>query len=524
MKWEEMPSDTRHALEMVGGRLYKESPHITLIHEIIGNANDEFQKGLTNDPTITIDFEEYENGEFMGLIIFKNNAPPIPDEFFKEDYHTMFKSSKSSESGGIGFVGIGAKQFIQSKDGRQLITFTGNEKKSFLASIWEWPASGNPIVAKTPDTSYDEILGSRKISHEKGTTFAANLTKEEFDDLKENLTHYIHKWWNHALLKNRFKIEISGNNISPWIPHAKEKSVRPIRMAGKTIECTFWISDTELLDDNDDHPHILYVVADKRITDKKIDDAYKIKGNFSKRIFCYADVSTLLKQYVLMSKEDFQDGNPFVYKVKKRVIQEFWDFVKSKKLLKENLSQKTKDVEMEMILKKLNELLQSKEFKKWNPFLKNIKRQVPLSNPEGNESLSESDGFQNSDGTSNDKNSGGVLGPHDGDGNVLDKSGNKKGELKIRHALGIDIGQVDAPGKKKESWIDDETKSLLINVGHPFYKKIEYESNQSGMLSLREFNKKRIMIDALVRFRIESKDGTPEEIIEESKEFLHRLY
>ena len=524
MKWEEMPSDTRHALQMVGGRLYKEAPHITLIHEIIGNANDEFEKGLTNNPTINIDFEDYRNGEFVGLIIFKNNAAPISEEFFKEDYHTMFKSSKSSESGGIGFVGIGAKQFLQSKDERQLITITGNGKKPLLASIWQWPISGNPMVAKTPESSYDEILGSRKISHEKGTTFVANLTKNEFFDLKENLKYYIHKWWNNALLKNKFKISVLGNDITPWIPHVKEKYVRSFHMAGKKIECTFWISDDELVEDNEDFPHILYVVADKRITDKKISDSYRIKKNFSKRIFCYADVSSLLKKYVLMSKEDFQDGNPFVSKIKQRVVQAFWDFIKEKDLVKENLTDKTNDIELEMLLRKFNEVLQSKEFKKWNPFLLKTKRVVPVIDPDGDELLSESDGFQKLGENSTDDQSEGILGNLNGTGHTFDKSGDKKGEKKIRNALGIDVGEVDAPEMEKEAWIDDVDRALLINVGHAFYKKIQNESEKSGLLSLREFNKKRIMVDALVRYRIKINDDDPAVIIEESKKLLHEVY
>jgi hypothetical protein len=524
MKWEEMPSDTRHALEMVGGRLYKESPHITLIHEIIANANDEFEKGSTNNPTITVDFAEYGDGDFVGLIIFKNNAPPIPEEFFKKDYHTMFKSSKSSESGGIGFVGIGAKQFLQSKDKRQLITITGNDKTSLLASIWQWPVSGNPEVAKTPGSSYGEILGSRKILHEKGTTFVANLTRDEFDDLKKNLVYYLHKWWNHALLKNRFKISILGNNVEPWAPHATEKFVRHFKMSSKKVECIFWISDDELLEDNEEFPHILYVVGDKRITDRRLPESYKIIKNYSKRIFCYADVSLLLKKHVLMSKEDFADGNAYVSKVKQRVVQSFWDFIREKDLLKEDKIDKSNDIELQMILQKFNEVLQTKEFKKWNPFLLKTKREVPVTDPKGGELLSESEGFQKSDENSTNGSSEGILGNQDGIGQVFDKKGDEKGEKKIRNALGIDIGEIDAPENEKEAWIDDTSRSLLINVGHLFYQKIQYDSERSGLMGLREFNKKRIMVDALVRFRIGMNDGTPAEIIEESKKLLHMVY
>jgi hypothetical protein len=523
MKWEDMGFDGRHALEMVGGRLYKLPPHITLIHEIIGNANDEFAKGLTNNPTITIDFEKHENGEFFGLIIFKNNAPPIPADFFKKDYHMMFKSNKSSESGGIGFVGIGAKQFLQSKPYRELITITGNDSKSLLSSIWQWPNSGNPQVAKTPTTSHSEIIGSRKISHMEGTTFAANLTKEEFLDLKDNLVYYLHKYWNHALLNDTFKILISGNNVDPWIPSIK-KYTRHFTLHSKKIKCIFWISDVELTENHDEFPHILYVVGDKRITDKTIRDTHRIIKNYSKRIFCYADVSPLLKKYVLMSKEDFEDGQSYVSKVKQRVTDEFWAFIREQNLYKEEKIDKTNDIESQMILQKFNEILQSKEFKKWNPFLLKTRREVPVRSSSGDEALSESDGFQKSGEGSVHSSSEGVLGSDDGTGNVYDKKGDQKGNKKIRNALGIDMGEIDAPEEEKEAWIDDGSRSLLINIGHPFYQKIQNDSQKSGLLNLREFNKKRIMVDALVRFRIDMNDGTPAEIIEESHKLLHQVH
>ena len=524
MKWEDMGMDGRHALEMVGGRLYKLDPHQTLIHEIIGNANDEFEKGLTNDPTISITFEKYENGEFYGMIIFKNNAPPISPSFFEKDYHTMFKSSKSEESGGIGFVGIGAKQFLQSKPQRELITITGNEQKSLLASIWQWPEIGNPQVGKTPQNSYDAIIGSRKVSHEQGTTFVANLTKEEFDDLKQNLNFYLQKWWNHALLNNVFKISVSGNDVSAWIPH-NQKYERPFFMSSKKIKCTFFISDAELNENDENFPHILYVVGEKRIADATVRDTHRIVKNYAKRIFCYADVSPLLKKYVLMSKEDFQEGNPYVSKVKQRVTEEFWAFIKEKNFYKEEKIDSTNDIELQMILQKFNEVLQSKEFKKWNPFLLKIKREVPVISDD-DELLSNSDGSQltNDSEQSGNNGNGQVTGNDDGIGNVFDKKGVQKGEKKIRNALGIDMGEIDAPENEQESWIDDGSRSLLINIGHPFYKRIQNDSEKSGLMNLREFNKKRIMVDALVRFRIDMNDGTPSEIIEESHKLLHQVH
>ena len=64
----------------------------------------------------------------------------------------------------------------------------------------------------------------------------------------------------------------------------------------------------------------------------------------------------------------------------------------------------------------------------------------------------------------------------------------------------------------------------MINIGHDFFKKIGDEAAKSGYVSLREFNKKRIIVDALARYRMEIKDGSPQEIFEDSIEFLQRLH
>ncbi|MBT5842728.1 MAG: hypothetical protein HOH78_04000, partial [Thaumarchaeota archaeon] len=329
MNWdnmEDMKTDTKHAMEIIGERLYEEPPHITLIQEIIGNANDEFRSHEVIDPTILIDFQENADGYY---IIFNNNAPPIPKHFFLEDYQTFFKSSKSAETGGIGFVGVGAKQFVTSKGDRKVITITGDIKNEILASLW-MHKEGQPVkVAVTPKYSIDEILGSQKIQHTYGTTMIASLTKEEYDELKEGMEHIIHWWWNYGLLTNKFKIFVSGKEIGAWIPNPKEKHVRDFQQNSKKVNCIFWISDEEL---HDDLLNIVWVVADKRIKNKKLETSTRVKKNFGKRIFCYADVTKLLKGYVNMSKEDFRNSESDVRKVKERVRDEFWKFIVSQDL------------------------------------------------------------------------------------------------------------------------------------------------------------------------------------------------
>ncbi len=516
MNWDNMDAmktDTEHAMEMIGKRLYKYAPHITLIQEIIGNANDEFQSNEVSDPTITIDFQENSDGYY---IIFNNNAPPIPKHFFVEDYQTFFKSSKSSKEGGIGFVGVGAKQFLTSQNGRELVTITGDKKDEILASVWKYQEGIGVRVGVTPKMPFDDIMGSKKINHTYGTTFVASLTKEEYDELKEVIIQNIHHWWNYGLLANRFKIFVSGEEVLPWIPNENQKHLRNFQIAGKKIDCIFWITDDELVEEAD-LQNIVWIVADKRIVHKKLETSGRVIKNFGKRIFCYVDVSKLLKGYVTMSKEDFEDSK-LVKQVKNRTVEEFWKFIVDNDLVKENLNETTKNVELEMLMRKFNEALQSEKFKNWNPFLAKKTRIVPVLNSDGDESLSESDGYQKTEENASNGGEGGIIGEQDGKGHSFDKSGKEKGEKKVRQSKGFDMGEIDVPEDERESWIDYPSKSLLINIGHPFFVK------NREPLSLREFNKCRVIVDALVRHQIENGVEDIQEVLDESRNLLHEVF
>ena len=409
---------------------------------------------------------------------------------------------------------MGAKQFVTSKGDRKVITITGDIKNEILASLW-MHKEGQPVkVAVTPKYSIDEILGSQKIQHTYGTTMIASLTKEEYDELKEGMEHIIHWWWNYGLLTNKFKIFVSGKEIGAWIPNPKEKHVRDFQQNSKKVNCIFWISDEEL---HDDLLNIVWVVADKRIKNKKLETSTRVKKNFGKRIFCYADVTKLLKGYVNMSKEDFRNSESDVRKVKERVRDEFWKFIVSQDLFKESEQDVTKNVELEILMKKFNEALQSEKFKNWNPFMAKKNRIVPVLDSDGDESLSESDGYQKTEDESSTNGNGGILGDDDGKGHSFDKSGKEKGEKKTKKSKGFDMGEINAPKDERESWIEYDEKSLLINIGHPFFVK------HNEPLTLREFNKCRVIVDALVRHQIENETGDIQMILDEARNLLHEV-
>jgi len=505
MTWEMMPVDTKHSLE-IQTKMYEYPPHITLVQEIIANANDEFERNNVKGGIIEISLKKDSKN---GYIIFHNNAPPIPKKFFEKDYQTLFKSSKDIGSG-IGFVGIGAKIFLASPDGGEIITVTGN--KDILAARWRWSEEGPQYITSLKQPLSD-IIDLKKFHHNNGTTFICRLSIEKYNELRDELVNIIQFWWNYTLLTKHFVIKVDGKTIEPEIPKGNKRFPKKFRIAGKEVNCIFWISDVELLED---FQNIIYIVHGKRIENDKLDTSLHVKGNYGSRVFCYANVP-MLSKYVTTSKEHFE-RHRIVSKIKNRVREEFWKFLEQQNLLKSNAKDITKNIELERLTEKLNRMLQSSKFKDLNPFLAKREREIPVSSTNGNEKIVEVLGYQKTSEGGEIKPPGGPIGDESGKGNVLDEKGEKTGEIKIRHARGFNIGEIEHDeSEKKEAYVSIAEKAVIINTGHPFYKKL-----QSGQIS--EFHKYKIVIEALVRFQAESENWNVETALDKSRELLHSVW
>ena len=502
-EWESMHVNTKRALEMEG-KTYKYPRHITVIQEIIANAQDAFNEYNTQNPTIEISLKK-ENGE--RFIIFHNNAKPIPENFFFKKYSTLWESSKTIGDH-IGFVGIGAKIFLPSHKDAEIITITGDKKK--LAVRWKWTETG-PEHITSQENHLSKIVDLNKFSHTNGTTFICRLSNEQYLELKSTIQNIIHFWWNHALITKLFTIKIDGEEIKPYFHRDGERFDKSFHLQGNKIICNFFKTKDEL---DDDYQNIVYVVQGKRIENDKLETALTVKDNFGKRIFCYVDVPMLTK-YVIKSKEGFEKHR-YVSKVRNKIQQIFWNFIKEQDLYKDRTKTITKNIELENLTDKLNLALQNFKFKDLNPFLaKKLRETVSAGN--GKELISDTEGSQPSGESTDNEGNSNVHGDNPSTGSVFDDAGTKSGERKKRFTRGLSISEIEHESEEREAYVSVEDNALIINTGHSFYKKIE------GRL-MSEYHKYKIVVEALVLHQAKLEGWSPETVSNKSRDLLHSIY
>ncbi len=505
IKWESMPTNSKQALEMEA-KTYKYPTHITLIQEIIANAQDAFREYNTQDPTINISFQKHKNKKF---IIFHNNSKPIPESFFKKKYSTLYQSSKNIGEA-IGFVGIGAKIFLPSHKDAEIITITGNIKK--IASKWICTNKG-PQYITSLQNSLSDVVDMNEFYHKNGTTFICRLSDEQYLELTSKISKIIHFWWNPALIANLFTIKIHRKIITSEFPSKIKQSIKSFSIRGEKLNCNFFISDDEL---DDDYQNIIYTVHGKRIENDKLETALTVKENYGKRIFCYVDVSMLAK-YVLKSKEGFEK-HKYVTNIKNKIHQRFWDFVKEKELYKDRTKTITKNVELETLVDKLNLMLQNQKFKDLNPFLTKKLRKTIIPTNGGDEPITEVEGTQQTDESGNGDDPSTAYGDNAGIGFVSDDKGKKLGERKMKQTRGLSISEIEHDETEKmEAYVSESDNAVIINTGHPFYKKIE------GRL-MSEYHKYKIVIEALVRYKAESEGWNTDMSLDKARDLLHSTY
>ena len=127
-----LPVDRVHNLENLQG-MYEYDELDVLVNEAIANAVDAFRDHSIKSGKIDITFSKKNNT--TGYVSFHNNAPPMDEKQFYgiKGYHQVSFSSKR-KGNGIGFAGVGAKLFLTSEQGGQIITVTGKSKTDFMAS------------------------------------------------------------------------------------------------------------------------------------------------------------------------------------------------------------------------------------------------------------------------------------------------------------------------------------------------------------------------------------------------------
>ena len=488
--------------------MYQYRDETVCVNEAIANAVDAFRENSILGGKIDITFDRTDD---YGYITFHNNAPPMTKDQFITKYHTVSFSFKK-KGHGIGFAGVGAKLFLASEHGGEIITITGKGKSNFMASKME-ATETDLDYGTTFKNSLSEIIGKKQYSHSFGTTYRVRLTNFAYKHLKKDLGGIIQFWWNYALLTKQVTITIDGKVTRPWEPEGV-KFQKQIRWNKGVIKCFYWIAAPgETIPE--ERQHIVYSVFGKRIHNSKLDVIIRIKEDYAQRIFCIADLS-VLAGYLTANKEEFEvDWRP--NECKSVVKKAFWDFLEKEGLLsKSDPTQITSPTFVNELTKRLDKILQTDKFKHLNIFLSTTTRNILTPDETGDTPITEVPG---EGGTGEEGGEGPGVGPGRGEGiaHAEDDKGSDIGKAKPRKARGLQISVQDVPQEPKESWVDEGAGAIVLNKGHDFWKMHERTPTEG-------YNMTRCLLEAIIRYKSGENEWSPTETLQQLDDLLHEVW
>ncbi len=504
---ESLPVDRLHNLENLLD-MYEYNELDVLVNEAIANAVDVFREYSIKTGKIDISFTQKNDGTWY--LSFHNDAPPMSEEQFysKRGYHMVSFSSKQKGKG-IGFAGVGAKLFLVSKQGGEIITITGKDKNNFMAS--KMYRTENDLEFRTTQKfSLKEIIEIPEYIHSYGTTYSVRLTKHAYQELREKLPAIIQFWWNYALITKQIIVKINGKLVSPWIPRG-DKFKKEFPWKKQKIPALCFISKEKI---PELRRHIVFTVFGKRIYNKELDLAIRIKGDFANRVFCIVDLSILANQ-LTSNKENFKKSIPN-YDCKSKVEDGFWKFLEDQKLLNVEFQQDIQIVTNDLT-KKLDELLDMKEFKDLNPFLNPRTRTTLTINDDGDTVVGEEPGDGASDGSLVDGGDGSDRGIGDGTSLIEDEDAERIASKKEKKAKGLKlVFTKKLQTHSEEARVETKAGAIVIDELHPMYVRYKNESNK-----LQNYNLMRIVIEALIRHKNDSVDWDAKETMYRFRNLLH---
>lgn len=504
---ESLPVDRLHNLENLLG-MYEYGETDVLVNETIANAVDAFRKHSIKSGKIDIKFDKIN--EDYGYLSFHNNAPPIPPEEFETKYHTVSFSSKQ-KGAGIGFAGVGAKLFLVSKQGGEIITVTGKNKNDFIASKM-YRTKDDVKFKTTKNHPLKEILDIPHYSHVFGTTYSVRLNQHAYRELKQKLGAIIQYWWNYAILTKQIVVTIDGKPLSPWLPKSDQYK-KIFTWKKEKIPALCFISK-ELIPETS--RHIIYTVFGKRIYNKELDLAIRIKGDFSNRVFCIVDLSVLADQ-LTSNKENFK-RSPITNDCRSQVEKNFWKFLEDQKLLNVEFQQDTQIITNELT-ERLDELLNTKDFKDLNPFLSPRKKKTLTVDENGNTVVSEEFGDGNLNGEGSSDGDGGDRGVGDGTSLIEDEEGNQIASKKEKKSKGLRlVFTKKLQTHTEEARIEPNAGAIIIDELHPMYERT------LDNRKIQNYNLMRIVIEALIRHKNEEVEWDAKETMYRFRNLLHAVW
>ena len=503
-----LPVDRVHNLENLLG-MYEYNELDVLVNEAVANAIDAFRDHSIKSGKIDITFTR-KNSE-VGYLSFHNNAPPMTEKQFygEHGYHEVSFSSKR-KGDGIGFAGVGAKLFLLSEQGGEIITVTGKGKNDFMAS--KMHRTHDDVKFKTTKKyPLKEILEIPNYSHKFGTTYSVRLTNYAFKYFKERLSKVIQYWWNYALLTKQIVVTINDKPVSAWTPRG-DKFKSSFKFKKESFPAFCFIAKETI---PAERLHIVYTVFGKRIYNQPINLA-KIKPDYANRVFCIVDLSKLADQ-LTSSKEKFKKSI-YTNDCRHHVEKGFWDFLKKQGITTEDLTEPKKQMLKNELTKRLEDLFKTKEFSQLNPFLSIRKQKIPTLTKDGDTPVGEIPGEGISEGKGG-KGEGSKPGTGKGASHVEDENANETAKMKEKRAKGLHIIYDDEiKNHTDEAIVSIEAGAVIIDTQHPFW--LRCKNNHT----LGNFNEMRIVIEALIVYKNDEVEWDAKETLEKYRDMIHKTW
>lgn len=504
-----LPVDRVHNLENLLG-MYEYNELDVLVNEAIANAVDAFRDHSIISGKIDITFSK--KSDAVGYLSFHNNASPMTEKQFygEHGYHEVSFSSKR-KGDGIGFAGVGAKLFLLSKQGGEIITVTGSGKNDFMASKMH-KTSDDVKFKTTQKYPLKEILEIPNYTHKFGTTYSVRLTNYAYKYFKERLAKVIQYWWNYALLTKQIVVTIDGKSLSPWEPRGdKFKVVFPFKKEKFSALC--FIAKEIIPDDS---LHVIYTVFGKRIYHKPI-SLVKVKPDYANRVFCIVDVSKLADQ-LIANKEGFKK-NFYTNDCRHHLENAFFKFLEKYGLTTNDLMEPKKQMLKNELTKRLEDLFKTKEFSHLNPFLATKKQKIPIPANDGDTPISDIPGDGVPEGKVGGSGDGANPGTGGGKSHVEDVDGNETAKMKEKRAQGLHIiYDDDIKSHADEAIVSIDAGGVVIDTQHPFWLKCKKNSELSN------FNEMRIVIEALIVYKNNGLDWDAEKTLKTYRDIIHKTW
>lgn len=406
---------------------------------------------------------------------------------------------------------MGAKIFLASKQGGEIITITGKGKNDFIASKM-YRTEDDLKYKTTKKYPLNEILDDKKYAHKFGTTYRVRLSMRAYVYLKEKLQYIIQYWWNFGLISKQIIVTIDGNPLSPWEPKG-DKFKKTFTYKKQKIPVFCYVSKQSI---PEERKHIVYTVFGKRIYNHQLTMAIRIKDDYSQRVFCLVDLS-MLADKLTSNKENFKK-NIYTNDCRHNVEKQFWKFLEDNGLLTKDPTEPTKQMLKNELTNRLEELFKTKEFSQLNPFLAPRKTKTSALDSEGDITVSEVPGEVVGDGEG-----GKGLGKEPSIGEsvayVKDEEGVEAAKMKERRSKGLHIiYDNELKTHAEEAIVSIEAGGIIIDTNHPFW--LRCKNNHA----LSNFNEMRVVIESLIKYKNDEVEWDAKETLEQYRNLIHKTW